>query len=517
VSACSGADSFVLIIGCCELVCLVRRDPNSLTGQCDSMKIPYFWHPTATDQKVRDADPKSGADPEVEAIVKQLRQEINNRRKELSPAPVAPGSDPMSADFATLEANCDVYDVWFNAHRPSNRHLLGRLIIRIKEVIRYFLNPSLVRQVRYNEANVRIATYLNRRLASLTDSAQGKGELEQDLQQLHADLEALKQATEREIAAGQDRLETFERQLEYQQKFLSERLQYHAETLCGAKQLAGGASQQSIAELNLNQDRLSQAEPKVHRLIDTFGDGQQSSDNLDDKKGLLAQDIGPAFDHFRLEAYFRGSGDQIKARQKVYIPIFAGHEPVLDVRCGSGEFLELLRESRITSRGVDLDSEMLLLCRDKGLDVARADALEELASHPDESLGGIFSAQVIEHLEPVEISKLLSLCFQKLKPGGVLLLETLNPESLMVHYKWICIDLSLKRLVHPETLEFLLMSIGFRDIGKPSLSPVDRSKSIPRLDFQDLPVAESVRFNQATEWVNILLHANTHYAMSASK
>src|SRR5436190_2781727 len=100
------------------------------------------------------------------------------------------------------------------------------------------------------------------------------------------------------------------------------------------------------------------------------------------------------------EDRFRGSTDEIREKQRVFVPIFAGASEVLDIGCGRGEFLALLKEHRIGARGIDTNAGMIAAARGRGLDVAEADALAHLQSLPDSSLGGIIASQVIEHLEP---------------------------------------------------------------------------------------------------------------------
>ena len=101
------------------------------------------------------------------------------------------------------------------------------------------------------------------------------------------------------------------------------------------------------------------------------------------------------------EDRFRGSEEQIRERLKDYVAYFAGQSDVLDVGCGRGEFLELLREKGVRARGLDLNPEMVEVCRARGLDVTNADARGYLSSVADDSLGGLIAVQVIEHLEPL--------------------------------------------------------------------------------------------------------------------
>src|SRR5687768_15814003 len=127
------------------------------------------------------------------------------------------------------------------------------------------------------------------------------------------------------------------------------------------------------------------------------------------------------------EDQFRGSPAEIRARLTHYVPLFTGTSDVLDIGCGRGEFLGLLREHGVTARGIDLNDAMIEVCRAKGLVASRADALAYLREQPDGSLGGLFAAQVVEHLEPAYLTHLLEAAFEKLRPGAPIVLETINP------------------------------------------------------------------------------------------
>src|SRR4051812_7313934 len=100
------------------------------------------------------------------------------------------------------------------------------------------------------------------------------------------------------------------------------------------------------------------------------------------------------------EDRFRGSIHEIREKQRVFVPLFAGASDVLDIGCGRGEFLALLKEHRIGGRGIDANAEMIAAARERGVDAAQADALAHLQSLPDASLGGVIASQVVEHLQP---------------------------------------------------------------------------------------------------------------------
>jgi O-antigen chain-terminating methyltransferase len=143
------------------------------------------------------------------------------------------------------------------------------------------------------------------------------------------------------------------------------------------------------------------------------------------------------------------------------------------VGCGRGEFLELLAGAGVSARGIDLNHEMAETCRAGGLDVTEADAVSYLSSLPDGSLGGLFAAQVVEHLPPAYLLSFLELAFHKLRPGGRLVLETLNPACWVAFFESYIRDITHVWPLHPETLQFLVIASGFTTADIEYRSPVD--------------------------------------------
>ncbi len=147
-----------------------------------------------------------------------------------------------------------------------------------------------------------------------------------------------------------------------------------------------------------------------------------------------------------------------------YVPYFAHCEQVLDVGCGEGQMLELLAAAGISASGIDADARMVRICQERGLQVQMTSLFDFL---PDQHarFDGIFSSNLIEHLTSEQGARFVSLAFQALKPGGILLIATPNPESLIVHTHEFWRDLTHVRLYHRSLLEFLLYRAGLRNIA----------------------------------------------------
>jgi O-antigen chain-terminating methyltransferase len=194
------------------------------------------------------------------------------------------------------------------------------------------------------------------------------------------------------------------------------------------------------------------------------------------------------------EQQFRGPEELIKERQRAYLPdVQKAYEAcggyVLDLGAGRGEFLELCREAGIPAKGVDLNEAMISRCRDKGLEVMEADVLSYLRELPDESLCALTAFQVVEHLKPGEIWQLVEAALVKLKPGGVLILETVNPHSLAALQNFY-LDLTHERPIPAPTLRFLLEAAGFREVEVRFSSPIPQEARLSGSDPDTLKLNE---------------------------
>ncbi|MGH2841504.1 MAG: methyltransferase domain-containing protein, partial [Solirubrobacteraceae bacterium] len=160
------------------------------------------------------------------------------------------------------------------------------------------------------------------------------------------------------------------------------------------------------------------------------------------------------------EDIFRGHEQLIQARQRPYAEAFAGAAWVLDLGCGRGEFLDALAELGVGARGVDLDESMVRRSSEKGHEVVLGDAASHLRDLDDGSVPGIFAAQVVEHLDASALTELLELVESKLAPGGLAILETVNPHNPSA-LKAFWTDTTHHHPLFPEVLLALVRLAGF--------------------------------------------------------
>jgi O-antigen chain-terminating methyltransferase len=220
------------------------------------------------------------------------------------------------------------------------------------------------------------------------------------------------------------------------------------------------------------------------------------------------------------EDLFRGSADEIRRRQAADADRFRGGSEVLDIGCGRGEFLDLLRDRGIGARGVDVNAEMVEICRARGLAAEQADALSYLARLPDASLGGLMAAQVVEHLEPSYLVRLLELAHAKLRPGAIVVLETINVACWVAFFESYVRDPTHVRPLHPDTLRFLTVAAGFEHVDVEFRSPVAPEARLQRATETQVP--EPLRplvqaFNANVERLNDRLYTHLDYAVIARR
>lgn len=211
----------------------------------------------------------------------------------------------------------------------------------------------------------------------------------------------------------------------------------------------------------------------------------------------------------------RGTAEQIGQRQLRYVELFfCVPGPVLDIGCGRGEFLKVLREHGLEAYGADPDPAMLEVCRREGLHVVANDALGALREACDGALGGIFAAQVVEHMFPAELLEFLQLARRKLGHGGRIVLETVNPSTVTTIGKSWSRDLDHKVMIHPDTLKGILDMAGFTATEAHGLNPYaedERLPDLPEADQAGLELRTRQRLQACIDRLNAVLFGNQDY------
>jgi O-antigen chain-terminating methyltransferase len=209
-----------------------------------------------------------------------------------------------------------------------------------------------------------------------------------------------------------------------------------------------------------------------------------------------------------------------------YLPILAPASDVLDVGCGRGELLDLLRQHGVDARGVDANDAMVQLCRARGLDVERDDAIRFLARQEDGSLGGLVAIQVVEHFEPAYLLRFLETAHHALRPGAPLVLETINPACWMAFFECYLRDITHRQALHPDTLRYLVQTSGFTSVDVHYRAPVCEADRLARvLPAEGVPgTADDPRLatlvaavNALADKLNARLFSSMDYAVIARR
>jgi 2-polyprenyl-3-methyl-5-hydroxy-6-metoxy-1,4-benzoquinol methylase len=224
-------------------------------------------------------------------------------------------------------------------------------------------------------------------------------------------------------------------------------------------------------------------------------------------------EFAPWFSNERFEQAFRGDPDALRQRYEDLALEFERCEgKVVDIGCGRGEFLELILGHGVNAMGIEIDSELVRSCVERGLPVEYGDGISWLRATPDGSLGGLSLIQVVEHLSAQELVDLVALTARKLKPGGKIVVETVNPQSLYVFAHSFFLDPTHVAPVHPAYLHFLFREAGFTSVDLQWRSPPPEDDTLRPVSGDD---ARSEEINGNVVRLNQLLFAAQDYALVA--
>ena len=184
------------------------------------------------------------------------------------------------------------------------------------------------------------------------------------------------------------------------------------------------------------------------------------------------------------EDQFRGTRGDIKKRLGVYLPYMekagAGSKeaPILDAGCGRGEWLELCKDNNLEACGVDINRVMVAQCGEAGFDVAESDVITFLRDQKTNSIGAVTGFHIIEHLPLYLLIAFIDEAYRVVKPGGVVIFETPNPENILVGSCNFYFDPTHRNPLPPLISQFLLESRGLSQIEVKRLHPYDEDFQI---------------------------------------
>lgn len=254
-------------------------------------------------------------------------------------------------------------------------------------------------------------------------------------------------------------------------------------------------------------------EESVRLLIQKIDADILSEECVYTQERMVIKDKWSTIDYLDFENAFRGSEELIAKRQIQYLPYFRNCKKVLDIGCGRGEFLKLLKANNIDAEGVDLYEECVEKCRREGLKVICGDGIKYLKSQY--GWDGIFAAQLIEHLSLEQIITLCTEAYHRLDVGAYLILETPNPTKLGTFTNAFYMDPTHQKPVHPATMKYLLEKIGFKDVEIIFTKESEYGYTIPMIESSEINNLEA--FNHGMTVLNDLIFGSMDYAVIGRK
>ncbi len=448
---------------------------------------------------------------QVNEVVREIRERVRGRyQKEVAEIPdfSLPALDPLGHARDAAEGK----SASIGTVNPRPPGLLNDAVQAVKRKIARALN-WLVRDqvdfnhavVRYMDANLEASIEQNHHLLRVGKEIAALKNLQGRTEDMLHHWNEWRPAWEEKLTAAEINLlhsirgiEERAREREGAQR--DKALEMHQDYLDTLKTSMEGIQKQfwsDLAKLKAEQERLIHTELKLIRqrlsagpevLMGTASQTQPRAKVGEGSGGPPApQPAGSPhatrFDYAGFEERFRGPEATVRARQEFYIPYFKNCRRVVDLGCGRGEFLELLKELDVAGIGVDLNPDAISACRAKNIEARQTDIFDFLSSQPDESFDGIFCAHVVEHLAPERLPDLAGLAAQKLVPGGRFAVETPNPGCLAIFAGDFYLDPTHQRPVPSQQLDFYLQEAGFVEIETHELNPA--AEVFPELAAMD--------------------------------
>jgi O-antigen chain-terminating methyltransferase len=392
---------------------------------------------------------------------------------------------------------------------------------------------------RHLDLDERVATH-NERLGALEKTSEDRhldldervathndrlGALEKTSEDRHLDLDE-------RVATHNERLGALEKTSEERHLDLDERVATHDKLLETLEKEGEGRHAEFLERLADNDDRqevairtlklIEREQQNIKRRLELFIRQLRAEQilepiSVEDKEE--SSDLALAL----LLEQFRGPQQMIRTRQEIYIPLIntlsesLKELPILDLGSGRGEFIELLQQHGFQAKGYDSNEFLVKECQERGLPISYGDAFDVLKELEDESVSAITALQIIEHFERPLIWEFIRLCFEKLVPEGLFIIETINPESLTSAIITFNKDFTHTQLLHPDTIQFLMEREGFKDIETHYLHPHKDTDTLQLIPESAVSSPHVDIINRNIRRLNEVLFGYRDYAILARK
>jgi SAM-dependent methyltransferase len=381
--------------------------------------------------------------------MRQVREQAGRQRQKFAVASAASPrrNSQVAEDLSFLQSAQDISLVRFSSHRK----VVGDLIILVKRVLQQLLTPIFERQSAYNSVNARLVASLCERMERMEERVASA------LDALRAEETAFLDAL-RETISGQ------------------------LEVLAQQQATSLQALQMEVA--SQSRERRAQ-ERHLTRLLDEVR--KHLSDPLPQEQSqtFAPKELRPLDAFFAaFDEQFRGTRADIKERLRVYLPLLKeakigmGENPIVDLGCGRGEWLELLQEEGMQGKGVERNRVLVEECRQAGLDVVESDMLTYLCALPNGSIGGVTGFHIVEHLPFDVLLDLFDETVRVLQPGGVAIFETPNPQNVLVSTLEFYNDPTHRTPLPSTLLKFIAEVKGLQRIKLLQLHPFPEAHKV---------------------------------------
>ena len=445
-------------------------------------------------------------------------------------------------DIETLSSctnnNNQLYYVNYYYPLRSNRRIIAKLLIFLRKIIRkiikFLFDPILDRQNRFNgSVTASINALLNNEIVTqdFIDSISNKfidvNKIITDLNNQILELNDKLKISDNQLLELNNKLKISDNQLlELNDKLkisdnqlleLNNKLKISDSQLLELKNDVYSSIENIKQNYLLFDNQLDYVSFKIHQLEknNTIDINETDINSVKQTHKVNDQNTYQSIDYFDFENHFRGIRQNIKDSQRDYLKYFKDKKNVLDLGCGRGEFLELLKESNINAIGVDLYKDFVDYCNFKNLKAINDDIIRYLEDLNDESIDGIMCSQVVEHLTTDQILSLCNLTYKKLQSNSYIIIETPNPTSLSIYTNWFYVDPSHIKPIHPKTLEYFLKKAGFNDIQVVYTEQSKVGYRLPLLDSQNINNISD--FNDGINLLSDIIFGSQDYAIIARK
>jgi O-antigen chain-terminating methyltransferase len=397
---------------------------------------------------------------DVAEIMQQVREQANKQRQKFALAQAASPhrNSQVAEDLSFLHNAQDISQVRLSSHRK----IVGDIIISIKRLLQQLLTPVLERQSAYNSVNARLVASLCERVERM----------------------------EERVASTLDALRAEET------AFLDALRATITEQLEGlVQQQATGLNAIHLEVASQSRERRAQ-ERHLTRLVDEVR--SRLSPPMPQGQPSERREHQPLDAFFAaLSAQLKGTRADLKEGLRMYLTplkeakVGTAANPIVDLGCGRGEWLQLLQEAGMQGTGVERNRVLVEECRQAGLDVVESDILTYLCTLPNGSLGAVTGFHIVEHLPLEMLLDVFDEVIRVLQPGGVAIFETPNPRNMLVSTLEFYNDPGHHTLVPSPLLQFIAELKGLERITLLPVHPIPEGHRVPE---QDLEIAK--RFNE---------------------